>query len=119
MIGMNIPKDLTDLATRAVEALEGIAASLEAIDRGQTMERLGKVSRERQARDGMTVAEFLAPPADCSLGSDCSVPTDEALAATMATKDTEWPGFGTPCDRPLGVRGNCAKSLGHSGRCKP
>lgn len=46
MIGMNIPKGLTELAVRAVEALERIADAAEAIDRGMTMDRLGAASRE-------------------------------------------------------------------------
>lgn len=51
MIGMNIPKELTGLATRAVEALEAIAEGLAEHNRGATMARLGGASRERIAAD--------------------------------------------------------------------
>ena len=104
-------------------------------NRGATIDRLGRASRDRIAADerrgphggpvfcsecdevGRLRCTAHGPEAtagrrlgDALADASCPVnPTDEALAST----------FGPACARPLGTRGACSKSLGHSGRCKP
>lgn len=89
-------------------------------NRNSVLDRIGRTSRERMARDRSTeVRETTEAAADCSLGNGtCADPHDGDMVPAPVGEQP-WPGFGAPCDRPLGVRGNCAKSLGHSGRCKP
>lgn len=84
MIGMSLPKGVTELAVRAIEALERIADAVESIDRGQTMARLGNVSRERIASDtlaGRVAARGIVP--DCGLGSCPVDPADGDLDGSV------------------------------------
>lgn len=74
-----------------------------------TAERLARIGGNRVDAD-RRLAE---------VGTPLSRLVEAPTADTPADGADDWAGFGTPCDKPLGIRGKCAKSLGHSGRCKP
>lgn len=73
-----------------------------------TTERLARIGANRVEADRLNQA-----------GTPLSRLADNPTADAPAEVPDDWAGFGTPCDKPLGIRGTCAKSLGHSGRCKP
>jgi hypothetical protein len=78
---MPMPKGLTELAVRAVVALERIAEAAEAIDRGMTQQRLGAASRERINAD--------RTPDDIRRAA--GLPSVEEFVRRAAERDTDTP----------------------------
>jgi hypothetical protein len=77
---MPMPKGLTELAVRAVVALERIAEAAEAIDRGMTQQRLGAASRERINADDIR-----------NIRRAAGLPSVEEFVRRAAERDTDTP----------------------------